>query len=155
MYFFDDKSESLSLQMIVKMKNLIIKIKLSETQITNKSLLKKNKKILKFIFNLKNNEKSNTEEIITFDKKKDYKLVKTLKNVLLILLFSEINIEIIFHIQLLIRMNDQHKADLDQNNEQTSYKIYFQRAKNQDERLEDFDMKKITSIFNRVFTVEQ
>ena len=82
-------------------------------------------------------------------------------------------------------MNDQHQADkrnfkrvflttlqknffrifldLDQHSKhffvhrqkQTSCKICFQKAENQDERLENFDMKKIMSIFNKVFTAEQ
>ena len=51
-------------------------------------------------------------------------------------------------------MNDQHKADLDQNNKQTSCEICSQKTKDQDERLKNFDMKKITSIFNKVFAAE-
>ena len=80
------------------MKNLIIKIKLFETQTINKSLFKKNKKILKFIFNSENNEKSNTEKIITFDEKKDYELVRTLKNILLMSSSSEVDVDTAFHI---------------------------------------------------------
>ena len=160
--------------MIVKMKNLIIKIRLSETQTTNESLLKKDKKILKFTFNSENDEKSDTKEIITFDEKKDYKLVRTLENALLTLSFSEINVKITFHIQLLIRMNDQHQADkrdservflvisqkdfleilLDQNNKQISCEICSQKAEDQDERLEDFDTKKITSTFHETLAAE-
>ena len=80
------------------MNSLIIKIRLSEIQTTNKSLLKKDKKILKSSFNLKNNEKSDTEEVITFNKKKDYKLVRILEDTLLILSLFEVDIEITFHI---------------------------------------------------------
>ena len=74
----------------------------------------------------------------------------------------------------MIRTNDQYQADkrdservflaisqkdflrilLDQNDEQTSYEICFQKADDQNERLEDFDMKKIMSIFNEVFATE-
>ena len=142
--------------MIAEMNSLITKIRLLKAQATNECLLEEDEKILKSSFNSKNNkkEKSDNKKIAAFDKKKNYKLVKTLKNILLILLFSEINIEIIFHIQLLIRMNDQHKADLDQNNKQISCEICFQEAENQDERFKDFDVKKIMSIFNRILTAK-
>ena len=69
--------------------------------------------------------------------------------------FFKINAEITFHIQLLIRMNDQHKADLDQNNEQISCEICFQETENQDERFKNFDMKKIISIFNEILAAKQ
>ena len=62
--------------MIAEMKSLIIKIRLSEAQTTNESLLKEDEKILESTFNSENNEKSDTEEVVTFDKKKDYKLVR-------------------------------------------------------------------------------
>ena len=88
--------------------------------------------------------------------------------------FFEIHVKVTFYIQLLIRTNDQYQTDkknfkkvfliilqknflrisLDQNDEQISYEICFQKIKNQDEKLEDFDVKKITSIFNEVFTAE-
>ena len=75
---------------------------------------------------------------------------------------------------MLIRLNDQHKADkknsekiflkisqkdfikifLNQNNKQISCKICFQKAEDQDKKLENFNMKKIISIFNKVFTAE-
>ena len=84
--------------MIAEINNLIIKVRLSKVQIINKSLLKKNEKILKSSFNSENDEKLNTEEVITFNKKKDYELVRVLENTLLILLFSEVDIEIVFHI---------------------------------------------------------
>ena len=96
--FFDDKLEFLFSQMIAEINNLIIKVRLSKVQIINKSLLKKNEKILKSSFNSENDEKLNTEEVITFNKKKDYELVRVLENTLLILLFSEVDIEIVFHI---------------------------------------------------------
>ena len=66
-------------------------------------------------------------------------------------------------------MNDQHhdKRDLERVFseisqkifveillDQTSYKICSQKAKDQDEKLENFDMKKIISIFNEVFIIE-
>ena len=38
---------------------------------------------------------------------------------------------------------------------QISCEICSQKAEDQDERLKDFDMKKITSIFNEVFATEQ
>ena len=151
-----------------------MKVKLSEAQTTNESLLKEDEKILESTFDSENNEKLNTEEVIIFDKKKDYKLVRALEDVLLTSSFSEVDVEITFHIQLLIRMNNQHKADkrnsekvflanlqknfieilLNQNNEQISCKICFQKAENQDERLEDFDMKKIMSTFNEALIIK-
>jgi len=83
--------------MIVKMNSLIIKVRLSEAQIINKYLLKEDEKILKSLFDSEN-EKSDTEKIIIFNKKKDYKLVRTLEDILLILSFFKINIKVIFHI---------------------------------------------------------
>ena len=105
-----------------------MKIKLLEAQTTNKNFLKKDEKILKSTFNSENDEKLNTEKVVAFDEKKNYELVRTLENALLILLFSEVDAEITFHIQLSVRINDQHKADLDQNNEQISCEICFQKT---------------------------
>ena len=93
------------------MKSLIIKIRLSEAQTTNECLLKEDEKILKSSFDSENNEKSNNEEVITFDKKEDYELVRALEDALLMSLFFEVDVEITFHIQLLIRINNQHKID--------------------------------------------
>ena len=72
MYFFDDKSESLFLQIIAEMKSLIMKVRLLKAQTTNESLLEEDEKILKPTFNSENDEKSDTEEVVTFDEKKDY-----------------------------------------------------------------------------------
>ena len=94
--------------MITKINNLIIKIRLSEIQTTNESLLKEDEKILKSSFDSENDEKSNTEEVITFDEKKDYELIKTLEDALLMLSLSEVDVKVTFHIQLLIRTNNQH-----------------------------------------------
>ncbi|SRR6266487_390012 len=161
--------EFLISQIITEMKSLIIKIRLSEAQTTNKCLLKKDEKILKSSFNSENDEKLNNKKIIIFDEKKDYELVRALEDVLLMLLSSEVDIEITFHIQLLIRMNDQHhdKRDLERVFseisqkifveillDQTSYKICFQKVKDQEEKLKDFNVKKIISIFNKVFITE-
>jgi len=160
--------------MIVKINNLIIKVRLFKTQTTNECLLKEDEKILKSTFNLENDEKSDTEKIAAFDKKKNYELVRALEDALLTSSFSEVDAEAAFHIQLLVRMNDQHKADkrdskrvfltnsqkdfirisLDQNDKQTSCEICSQKVKDQDKRLKDFDMKKIISIFNEVFAAE-
>ena len=140
--------------MIVKINSLITKIRLFKTQTINEYLFKKNEKILKFTFNSENDEKSDTEEVAAFDKKKDYKLVRILKNALLMSSLSEVDAEITFYIQLLIRMNDQHKADLNQNNEQISCEICFQKTEDQDERFKDFNMKKITSIFHEILAAE-
>ena len=141
--------------MIVKMKSLITKIRLLKAQTTNESLLKEDEKILKSTFNSENDEKSDTEKVVAFDKKKNYELVRALEYALLMSSFSEVDAETAFHIQLLIRMNDQHKADLDQNNEQISCKICSQEAEDQDERLKNFDTKKITSTFHKTLTAKQ
>src|SRR5438034_5575956 len=161
-------SESLFSQMIAEMKNLITKVRLLKAQTTNECLLKEDEKILKSSFNSENDEKSDNEKVIAFDKKEDYELVRALKNTLLISSFSEVDVKITFYIQLLIRTNDQHQADkkdseriflitlqknffrifldLDQHSKhlfvheqkQISCKICSQRVKNQDERLKDF-----------------
>ena len=129
--------------MIVKINSLITKVRLLKAQTTNEHLLKEDEKILKSSFDSENDE-LNSEEIITFDKKKDYELVKALEDILLTSSSSEVDVEITFHIQLSVRLNNQFKADkknserifsktsqkdfikisLDQNNKQISYKIY-------------------------------
>ena len=63
------------------MNNLIIKIQLSKAQIANKSLLKKDEKVLKPIHH-KNDEEFNDEVIKTFNKKKNFKLIQALKKAL-------------------------------------------------------------------------
>ena len=171
--------------MIIKMNSLIIKVKLSEAQITNEYFLEEDEKILKLSFNSENNEKSNNKKVIIFNKKENYKLVRTLKDILLTSSSSEVDVEIAFHIQLPVRTNDQHQADkrdservflvilqedflrisldLDQHSKhlfvheqkQTCCEICSQKTEDQDERLEDFDMKKIILIFNEIFAAEQ
>jgi len=84
--------------MIIKINNLIIKIRLLKAQITNEHLLKENEKILKSSFDSENNEKSDNEKVITFDKKENYELIRALKDTLLILSFFKIDIKIIFYI---------------------------------------------------------
>ena len=106
--------------MIVKMNSLITKIRLSEAQTTNECLLKEDEKILKSSFNSENDEKSDNEEVITFDKKKDYKLVRALEDVLLTSSSFKVDVEITFYIQLLIRMNNQHKV-----NKRDSEKVFL------------------------------
>ena len=46
------------------------------------------------------------------------------------------------------------RISLNQNDEQTYCEICFQKTKNQNEKLEDFDVKKIISTFNEVLTVK-
>ena len=84
--------------MIVKIKNLITKIRLLEAQTTNKNLLEKDEKILKSSFNSEDNEKLNNEEVIIFNKKEDYELVRALEDALLISSFFEVDVETVFHI---------------------------------------------------------
>ena len=92
--------------MIAEMKSLITKVRLSEAQITNECLLEEDEKILKSTFNSENNEKLNTEKVVTFDEKKDYELVRALEYALLTSSLSEVDVKITFHIQLSIRTND-------------------------------------------------
>ncbi len=101
-------SEFLISQMIAEIKSLITKVRLLKAQITNEHLLKKDEKILKLSFNSENDEKLNNKEVITFDEKKDYELVRALENILLTSSSSEVDVEITFHIQLSVRTNDQH-----------------------------------------------
>ena len=69
------------------MKSLIMKVRLSEAQTTNESFLKKNEKILKSTFNSENDEKLNTEEVVAFNKKKNYELVSFKKYLTYIIIF--------------------------------------------------------------------
>ena len=80
--------------MIVKMKSLITKIRLLKTQTTNESLLEEDKKILKYTFDSENNEKSDTEKIIIFDEKKNYKLIRILEDALFISSLFKVNVKI-------------------------------------------------------------
>ena len=84
--------------MIIKMNNLITKVRLLKAQTTNKCLLEEDEKILKSIFNSENNEKLNTEKIAVFDKKKNYELVRVLENILLILSLFKVDVKVTFHI---------------------------------------------------------
>ena len=87
--------------MIVKMNNLIIKIRLLEIQITNENFLKKDEKVLKSFYN---DKKFNDETVENF-KKKNFELTQTLEKTLELLTssFSEFT----FHIQLSVKSNDQ------------------------------------------------
>ena len=82
------------------MNSLIIKVRLSEAQTTNECFLEKDEKILKLSFNSENDkkEKLNDEEVIIFDEKENYELVRVLEDILLTSLFFEIDAEVIFHI---------------------------------------------------------
>src|SRR6266487_639171 len=169
--FFDGKPESLSPQMIAEMDSLITKVRLPEAQATNECLLEEDEEILEPTFDPEDDEEPDTEEVAAFDEKEDYELARALEDALLTPPPSEVDVETAFHIQLPVRLNDQHKAGkgdperafpetpqegfvgipLGQNNEQTPCEICSQGAEDQDERLEDFDAKKITSTFNGAF----
>ena len=94
--------------MIAEMNSLITKVRLLKAQTTNECLLKEDEKILKSSFNSENDEKEklNDEEVAAFNKKKDYELVRVLEDILLILSFFKVDVEVTFHIQLSIRTND-------------------------------------------------
>ena len=92
--------------MIIKMNSLITKVRLLKAQTTNEHLLEEDEKILKLSFNAENNEKSDIEEVAAFDKKKDYELVRVLKDILLTSSFFKVDVKTAFHVQLLIRTND-------------------------------------------------
>ncbi len=82
------------------MNSFIAQVRLSEVQTMNECLLKENKKVLKLTFDQENNEKPDEKEIADFNKKKDYKLARTLENVLLTSSFSDV--ESTFHMNLLL-----------------------------------------------------
>ena len=75
-----------------------MKIRLSEAQTTNESLLEEDEKILKSIFDSENDEKLNTEEVVAFDEKKDYELVRALKDALITLSLFKVDVKITFYI---------------------------------------------------------
>ena len=96
--------------MIAEMNNLIVKIQLSETQITNESLLEEDEKVLEPIHHDENeNDEESDDEVITdFNEKEDFELTQTLKKALQLLTSSSFNVEFIFHIQLSLKSNDQN-----------------------------------------------
>ena len=55
--------------MIIKINNLIIKVKLLKAQIINEYLLKENEKILKSSFNSENDESDNKKSLYLIRKK--------------------------------------------------------------------------------------
>src|SRR5438034_5784881 len=97
--------------MIAEMNNLVIKIQLSEIQITNESFLEENEKVLKSIYHdeNENNEESDDEVIMNFNEKKDFELTQTLKKALQLLTSSFSDIKSAFHVQLLLKSNDQNQ----------------------------------------------
>ena len=84
--------------MIIEMKSFIMKVRLFKAQTINESFLEEDEKILKSTFNSENNEKSDIKEVAAFDKKKDYELVRVLKDILLISSFFKVDVEITFHV---------------------------------------------------------
>ena len=134
--------------MIAEMNNLVIKIQLSETQITNKNFLEADEKVLKSIHHDENeneNEEFNDEIIANFNKKKDFELTQILEKALQ--LFTSSFSESAFHIQLSVKSNNQDQK-------QFSCEICFQKMKNDNERFENFIQSKISSIFHEAFTAE-
>ena len=88
--------------MIAKMNNLVIKIQLSETQITNENFLEKNEKVLKSFYN---NEESDDEAVKNFNEKKNFELMQILKKALKLLTSSFS--ESVLYVQLSVKSNDQ------------------------------------------------
>ena len=84
--------------MIAEMNSLITKVRLLKAQTTNECFLEEDEKILKSTFNSENDEKLNIKEIVTFDKKKDYELVRTLEDTLLISSLFKVDVKVTFHI---------------------------------------------------------
>ena len=72
--------------MIAKMNNMIVKIQLSEIQITNESFLEEDEKVLESIHHNENenenDEESDDEVIMNFNEKKDFELAQTLEKAL-------------------------------------------------------------------------
>ena len=130
--------------MIAEMNSLVIKIQLSETQITNESLLEADEKVLKPIHHDENeneNEEFNDEAVADFNEKKDFELTQTLEKALQLLTSSFS--ESAFHVQLLVKSNNQDQ-------EQFSCETCSQKMKD-DERFEDFDQFKISSTFHELY----
>ena len=134
--------------MIAEMNNLIVKIQLSEIQIINENLLEENEKVLKSIHHdeNENSEESDDKAVTNFNEKKDFELMQTFKKALQLLTSSFS--ESAFHIQLSVKSNDQDQ-------EQFSYEICFQKVKNDDEKFENFIQSKILSIFYEAFIADQ
>ena len=84
------------------MNNLVIKIQLSETQITNENFLEKNEKVLKSFYN---NEESDDEAVKNFNEKKNFELMQILKKALKLLTSSFS--ESVLYVQLSVKSNDQ------------------------------------------------
>ena len=94
--------------MIAEMNSLVIKIQLSETQITNESFLEVDEKVLKPIHHNENeneNEEFNDEAVADFNKKKDFELMQILEKALQ--LSTSSSFKSAFHIQLPVKSNDQ------------------------------------------------
>ena len=94
--------------MIAEMNNLVIKIQLSEIQITNESLLEANEKVLKSIHHNENeneNKEFNDEAVANFNEKKDFELMQILEKTLQLLTSS--SFKSAFHIQLSVKSNNQ------------------------------------------------
>ena len=86
------------------MNSLITQIQLSETQITNECLLKKDEKILESSFEDESNDKSESE-IMNLNKKKNFELVRALEKILQLSISSssenkDSDSSFAFHVQL-------------------------------------------------------
>ena len=88
--------------MIAEMNNLVIKIQLLETQITNESLLEEDEKVLKSFYD---DEESDDEAVKNFNKKKNFELMQTLEKALE--LFTPSSFKFTLHIQLPVKSNNQ------------------------------------------------
>ena len=82
------------------MNNLIVKIEIPETEVTNECILKEDVKILKTSFDLDEksdlDEKLENEIIAEFDEKKNFKLAKALEKALSY--FTTSSTESAFHV---------------------------------------------------------
>ena len=85
--FFNGKSESLSSQLIAEMNSLITWIQLSEMQITNECLLKKDEKILESSFEDESDDEPEPE-IMNLNEKKNFELVRALEKTLQLSILS-------------------------------------------------------------------
>ena len=85
---------------------------------------------------------------MNFNEKKDFELTQTFEKALQLLTSSFSDIKFTFHVQLLLKSNDQ-------NQEQFSCEICSQKMKDDDERFENFTQSKISSIFHEAFITDQ
>ena len=98
-----------------EMNFLIKKIQLPENEIINEEILEDDDIEKKSLMNIDNLEDED-EQIVNFDEKKDYELVKILEEILSVFLSNSFNEKSAFHIDLSLdlffnKFNEFHESD--------------------------------------------